>query len=93
MSQLDFIGGIPPEQRPQFRDIRNTRESTAETKAGLVWDLGQLCKKVPPSIASGSVQRTHEWMAAQKVALALAKNSRATVPQLTAAISNMRRFI
>lgn len=91
MSQLDFIGGLP--QPAPFKDIRNTRPTAAEEKAALCLELGRLCMRVPPVVQSGSIEKTREWVAAQKVGLALAKNARASVPQLTAAIANMRRFL
>lgn len=43
MKQIDFIGDLPP-PRP-FKDIRNTRSSSAEEKAQLVIELGRLCAK------------------------------------------------
>lgn len=91
MSQLDFIGGGA--QPAPFKDIRNTRPTAAEEKTALCLELGRLCMKVPPAIQSGSIEQTRAWAGAQKVALALVKNSRASIPMLTAAISNMRRFL
>lgn len=91
MRQLDMVGDLPP--APEFKDIRNTRPSAAEEKAGLVWDLGRLCKTPPPGVVSGGIQLTRRWVAEQQKGLALCKNSRATVPQLTAAIAQMRAFL
>lgn len=47
MSQLDFIGDLPP-PRP-FKDIRPTRSSSAEEKAQLLLELGRLCQTPPPT--------------------------------------------
>lgn len=90
MTQLDFVGGIDAPSSPRI--LGNTRPSVAEEKASLCLELGRLLNKVPASIASGSIQKTREWMEAQKAALKLVKNVRAAVPQLTSAINNMRRF-
>lgn len=91
MSQLDFISDAP--QQTLFKDIRNTRPSVAEEKAELCLRLRAMCIKPPPSVVNGSIQRTREWLAAQKDALALVKGTRATVPQLQSAITNMTRFL
>lgn len=89
MKQPDFFGNS---QEAPFKDIRNTRPSAAEEKANLCLELGRLCTKPPPGVVNGSVEYTRRWLAAQKDALAVAKNSRSSVARLTAAISNMRGF-
>lgn len=91
MKQNDLFGGAPPPD--PFKDIGNQRPSAAEEKASLCLQLGRLCLKVPHSVSQGSIEQTRAWVAAQKVSLALVKNSRASAPQLTAAIANMRRFL
>lgn len=90
MNQIDFIGGgsVP---KP-FRDIRNTRPTVAEEKATLCLELGRLCSAVPPRVRNGSINLTREWVAVQKKARALVGNSRASVCELTAAITSMRRY-
>lgn len=90
MSQLDFVGDLPPP--PLFKDIRNTRSRSAEEKAELCLALSRLVKKAPASVLAGSIQTTREWHAAQKTGIAVLNNSRASVAQLTAAIANLRRF-
>lgn len=90
MNQLDFIGDLPP-PRP-FKDIRSTRSSAAEEKAQLLLELGRLCQTPPQSVRNGSINLTREWMACQKTGRGLCANTRASIPHLTAAIANMRRF-
>jgi hypothetical protein len=90
MTQLDFIGGLPPPQG--FRDIRNTRSSAAEEKAQLCLELGRLCMRPPPGVVNGGVKLTRDWVASQKQGLALARNPRASIPQLTIAVKAMRGF-
>jgi len=90
VKQNDWVGDLPP-PRP-FKDIRSTRPSVAEEKAQLCLELGALCHAVPAAIRDGSIDKTREWITAQKAALKIAKNSRASVQELTAAINNMRRF-
>lgn len=93
MSQLDFIGGLESPQPSPAPIVRNTRPSAAEEKAQLVLTLGRLARNVPPSVRSGSIQKTHQWLEAQKKALALCGNARASVPALTHAIATMRTFL
>jgi hypothetical protein len=75
-----------------FRDIRSTRPTVAEQKAELALALGRLINRVPRDVQSGSVNLTREWLSARTKAAALVKSSRASVNELTAAISNMQRF-
>lgn len=77
----------------QFRDIRNTRPTVAEEKATLSLELGRLCMSPPRSVVNGSIQTTRAWVEAQKSSLKMVKSSRASVQELTAAITNMRRFL
>ncbi len=92
MDQLNFLGGEPVVTNP-FKDIRNTRPSTAEEKAHLHMTLGRLCKTPPPKVLNGSVRLTREWLQHQKAGLALAGNARASVPQLTAQIATLRSYL
>lgn len=90
MSQIDWVGGgVAPKP---FRDIRNQRSSTAETKANLLLDLGKLINKVPPHIMAAGIKRTREWVAARDAAAKIAANPRASIPDLTRAIANMGQF-
>lgn len=91
MSQLDFIGNLPPQ--PPFKDIRNTRPTAAEEKAALCLELGRLCNKVPPCVAQGSIEATRKWVAAQQAGMKLVNSARPSVPMLTAAITTMRGFL
>lgn len=90
MSQLDWVGG--PTAAKQFKDIRNQRPSTAETKAGLLIDLGKLINKVPAHIMGAGIERTREWVAARDAAAKIAGSSRSSIPDLTRAITSMERF-
>jgi len=89
--QLDWVGAPHSDSRP-FRDIRNQRPSVAEQKAALALELGRLLTKPPASVVNGSVQKVREWQAARARAAKVAGSSRSSVPELTAAINNMRRF-
>lgn len=91
MNQFDFVGNMPP--APPFKDIRNTRPSAAEEKAALCLELGRLCQKCPASVASGSINLTRNWVAAQKQARKIVANSRSSVAELSSAISNMMSFL
>lgn len=93
MKQLDIEGNLPPEpERKPFKDVRNLRPTVAEEKAQLCLRIGELCKKPPACVANGSIQLTRQWVEARKAALAVAKRMKATVPELTAALSSMERF-
>jgi len=90
--QIDMIGGLPEPERKQFKDVKNLRPTIAEEKAELCLRIGVLCRKPPACVQNGSIQTTREWVAAMKSAMATAKKVRATVPELTAALSSMERF-
>lgn len=75
-----------------FKDIRSQRSSTAETKALLLRELGDLINRVPPQIMAAGIERTREWRAARDAAAKIAGNSRSSVPDLMRAIKDMRRF-
>jgi hypothetical protein len=93
MSQHDMFGAAdePATQKP-FRDIRNTRPTVAEEKAQLVMRLGLLINRAPPSINKGSINLVCAWKDARAAAAKVAANKRASVHELSAAISNMERF-
>jgi hypothetical protein len=92
VSQIDFIGGLPEHEAKPAKVISNQRPTIAEEKAELCLRIGVLCRKPPACVANGSIQTTREWIAAMKSAMATAKKVRASVPELTAAISSMERF-
>jgi hypothetical protein len=93
MSQLDFVGDLPPVTPRPFRDIRNTRPSAAEEKAALCLTLGGLCNRIPPSINSASIDKVREWRSARDKAAKVAASKRSSISDLTAAISSMQRFV
>jgi hypothetical protein len=82
-------------RKPVAQAIQAHREPaphSREEKAELCLRIGVLCRKPPACVANGSIQTTREWIAAMKSAMATAKKVRASVPELTAAISSMERF-
>lgn len=90
MQQLDWVG--EPQRKP-FKDIRNTRESSAEEKARLALELGEMCNKCPASIKNGgSVNEVRNWKHAREYAMKVAGNKRASINDLTAAINSMKRW-
>jgi hypothetical protein len=60
MTQPDFFGG--GEVEAPFRDIGNTRDSTAEQKAMLVLRINRAAASVPPKVLNGSIQATRTWV-------------------------------
>lgn len=90
MNQLDFVGNLPLAQATPGPG--NTRPSSAEEKATLLMQLGRLAHRVPECVRNGSIQKTREWVTVQKQAIALCANTRASVPQLTACLANLKRF-
>jgi hypothetical protein len=90
VQQIDWIGA--PQRKP-FKDINNTRESTAQEKARLALELGNICNTCPASIKSGgSINDVRNWKHARESAMKVAGNARSSVNELTAAINSMRRF-
>jgi hypothetical protein len=87
----DLFGRVEPSA--PFKDIRNTRPSAAEDKAVLVMRLGRLINTVPASVQNGSINKVRDWTTARAVAAKVAKNSRASVSELTSAISSMQRWL
>lgn len=85
-----FDGAADP---PPFKDIRNTRPGVSTEKAELALALGRLCLKPPPKVMAGSVDLVRRWRAAQEKGMKVLNSKRATVPDLTAAITNMRSFL
>ena len=87
----DLFGHQP--MRQEFTDIRNQRPTTAEEKATLCLQLKDLCQRCPPSVVSGSVQTTRQWLADQKKSLKVLNSSRSSVNELTTTIQAMRRYL
>lgn len=86
----DLFGYAPP--RPAFKDIRNQRDSTAETKAILCKQLGELCRKVPASICSADIKATREWRQHCDKARKVLASSRSSIAELTSAVAQMRSY-
>lgn len=86
----DLFGHTPP--RPVFKDIRNQRPSTAEEKAALCLMLGELCRKVPPSICNGDVKAVREWRAHLEQSKKVLAGKRSSIAELTNAIAQMRSY-
>ena len=90
MQQLDWVG--EPQRKP-FKDIRNTRESSAEEKARLALELGSMCNTCPAAIKNGgTINQVREWKRDREAAMKVAGNKRASIHDLTAAINSMRRY-
>jgi hypothetical protein len=90
MRQLDFV--TDAEDRP-FKDIRPQRDSVAEEKAVLCELIGERCRKPPPEIINGSVDATRDWLKRAKDAMKGVANKRASVHELTGALSRMGRSV
>lgn len=89
-SRGDLFGYVEP--RPEFKDIRNQRPSTAEEKAALCLTLGELCRKCPASIRGGNVKQVREWRAHADKAQKVLGSRRSSIAELTAAIAQMRSY-
>lgn len=90
MSQIDFVGA--PDPAP-FRDIGNTRDSTAEEKARLCLRLGNLIKSIPPRIKTGgSVNDVRQWRDDHAKSVKVAGNARSSTQELRSAISRMEKW-
>jgi hypothetical protein len=90
MNQFDWVGG---EKEPAFKDIRNTRDKTAEEKAKALLRLGERINTIPQSIKTGgSVNDVRAWKESRDAAAKVAKNSRSSLNELEAAFSSMQRW-
>lgn len=90
MQQLDWVGDTKPKKA---RDIGNTRPTTAEEKARLCLELGELLKRIPASIKSGgTVQTVRQFKEAHKTAEKVVGNKRATVEELKYQIRAIARW-
>lgn len=86
----DLFGYAPP--RPVFKDIRNQRDSVAETKATLCLQLAELCRKAPASICSGDIKTVREWRMHLEKSRKVLASSRSSVAELTSAVAQMRSY-
>ena len=89
MKQLDWVG--EPERKP-FKDIRKQQDAVAEEKARLCKAIGDMCNTLPKSVAAGSANKVQDWKLHREAAMKVAGNKRASVNELTAALTNMGRF-
>lgn len=64
----------------------------AEEKAVLCHQLRRLCLKPPASVVNGSVQLVRRWVDAQSKARALVASPRASINELSSAVSAMQAF-
>lgn len=86
----DLFGFSAP--RAPFVDIRNQRDSVADEKATLVFQLNALVKHVPASINGSSVNRVRAWKAERESALKVLSNKRSSRTELQRAINVMREY-
>lgn len=92
MRQVDFFAS-QPDSRPEFRDIRNTRPSSAEEKAILLLRLGELIRRVPPSVANGSINKTRQWLSIQRRATQVAASTRSSAMEISSAIQDLSAYL
>jgi hypothetical protein len=90
MTQFDFVGAIPA---APFKDIGNTRDSTAQEKARLCLELGKLIRSIPPRIKTGgSVNDVRVWKDDHAKCTKVASSPRASTQELRSAISRMQKW-
>jgi hypothetical protein len=89
LKQADWVS---EPQDSVFKDIRRQRDAVAEEKAVICKLIGERCRKPPDSIVNGSVNATRDWLQAAKSAMKVAGNKRASVHELTSALSLMGWF-
>lgn len=87
---MDLFGYEAP--RKAFKDIPRQRDYVAEEKATLCLQLGELCRKVPPSIQSGDIKSTRDWLHACERAKKVLASKRSSRNDLTIAIAQMRSY-
>jgi hypothetical protein len=83
----DLFGYV--EERPEFKDIRNQRESVAEEKARLCGELNTLLRRTPKASAIASVQQVTAYKHAHKAALKVLQSKASSRQELATAINNM----
>jgi hypothetical protein len=86
----DLFGYTPP--RGLFVDIRNQRDSVADEKATLVYQLNALVKRVPASINGASVNKVRAWKVERETSLKVLSNKRSSRTELQRAINVMREY-
>ncbi|MBA3774658.1 MAG: hypothetical protein H0X13_19840 [Ramlibacter sp.] len=77
---------------PVFVDIRSQRESVAEKKAWLAFELNSLCKTPPRSLNSASINAVRAWRLEHKKARKVLANKRSSRTEMMSAINTMRGF-
>ena len=78
------------QERPEFKDIRNQRESVAEEKARLCGELNVLLRKTPRASAIATVQAVRVYKQAHKVALKVLQSKTSSRQELLSAIASMK---
>lgn len=86
----DLFGFEQP--RAAFVDIRNQRDSVADEKATLVYQLNALVKRVPASINGASVNTVRAWKAERESALKVLSNKRSSRTELQRAVNTLREY-
>jgi hypothetical protein len=76
-------------ERPEFKDIRNQRESVAEEKARLCAELNSLLRRTPKPNAIASVQQVKQFQHAHKTALKVLQCKTSSRQELQSAITSM----
>lgn len=90
MEQLDWVS--EPKTRP-FRDIRNTRDTTAQEKARLCLLIGKAMNTVPASLKSGgSINQVMAWKRERAEVEKVVNSKRASVSELEAALNKIRKW-
>ena len=86
----DLFGYTAP--RPLFVDIRDQRPTTAEKKAVLCKQLGELLRTAPPLICNADVKTVREWRDHHAKAKKALANSRSSCNDLQTAINQMSSY-
>jgi ethanolamine ammonia-lyase large subunit len=90
MSQFDWISDPAPKP---FKDIRNTRASSAEEKAVALLELCKVINKAPPKLAAGgSINQIREWKVDKAAAAKIAASKRASTSEIHGAINRMLKW-
>lgn len=78
--------------RADFVDIRSQRDSVADEKATLVYQLNALVKRVPASINGASVNKVRAWKVERESALKVLSSKRSSRTELQRAINTLREY-
>lgn len=87
----DLFGFEQP-KLPFSNDIRNQRESVAEEKARLAFELNKLVKTPPKTLNSASINTVRAWFETQKMAAKVLSAKDSSRTQLLSAINSMQRY-